>query len=116
MRALGARVATQLRAGDLVVLAGGLGAGKTTFVQGVGAELGVDGAVVSPTFVIARVHRGGRGALVHVDAYRLGAGGGGGGLGPGPAVGCRSCMSTLTGWGRSWRSTTSTSTRRSRSR
>src|SRR5205085_5609114 len=68
-----ARVAQQLRAGDLVVLAGGLGAGKTTFVQGVGAELGVDGAVVSPTFVIARVHRGGRVPLVHVDAYRLGS-------------------------------------------
>src|SRR3954451_16714108 len=73
MRALGARVAQQLRAGDLVVLAGGLGAGKTTFVQGVGAELGVDGPVVSPTFVIARVPRGGRVPLVDVDAYRLGS-------------------------------------------
>jgi tRNA threonylcarbamoyladenosine biosynthesis protein TsaE len=73
MRALGERVAARLRAGDLVVLTGGLGAGKTTFVQGVGAGLGVEGAVVSPTFVIARVHRGGRLPLVHVDAYRLGS-------------------------------------------
>src|SRR3954451_24254710 len=73
MRALGARVAQQLRAGDLVLLTGGLGAGKTTLVQGIGAGLGVTGAVVSPTFVIARVHRGGRLPLVHVDAYRLGS-------------------------------------------
>ena len=71
MRALGARLADELRAGDLLVLAGGLGAGKTTFVQGLGAGLGVGGPVVSPTFVIARVHRDGRLPLVHVDAYRL---------------------------------------------
>jgi tRNA threonylcarbamoyladenosine biosynthesis protein TsaE len=73
MRALGGRLADVLRAGDLVVLTGGLGAGKTTLVQGIGAGLGVTGPVVSPTFVIARVHRGGRLPLVHVDAYRLGS-------------------------------------------
>jgi tRNA threonylcarbamoyladenosine biosynthesis protein TsaE len=73
MRALGARLADALRPGDLVVLSGGLGAGKTTLVQGIGAGLGVTGPVVSPTFVIARVHRDGRLPLVHVDAYRLGS-------------------------------------------
>jgi tRNA threonylcarbamoyladenosine biosynthesis protein TsaE len=73
MRALGTRLAHRLRAGDLVVLTGALGAGKTTLVQGIGAALGVDGPVLSPTFVIARVHRGGRIPLVHVDAYRLGS-------------------------------------------
>src|ERR1051326_6228842 len=71
MRDLGRRLAALLRAGDLVVLAGPLGAGKTALVQGIGAGLGVRGPVVSPTFVIARVHRGGRLPLVHVDAYRL---------------------------------------------
>jgi tRNA threonylcarbamoyladenosine biosynthesis protein TsaE len=71
MRALGARIAASLRPGDLVVLTGGLGAGKTTLVQGIGAGLGVAGPVVSPTFVIARVHKDGRVPLVHVDAYRL---------------------------------------------
>jgi tRNA threonylcarbamoyladenosine biosynthesis protein TsaE len=50
-----------------------LGAGKTTLVQGIGAGLGVAGPVVSPTFVIARVHKDGRVPLVHVDAYRLGS-------------------------------------------
>jgi tRNA threonylcarbamoyladenosine biosynthesis protein TsaE len=73
MQRLGARLAELLQAGDLVVLTGGLGAGKTTLVQGIGAGLGVTGPVVSPTFVIARVHRGGRLPLVHVDAYRLGS-------------------------------------------
>jgi len=73
MQALGARLADVLRAGDLVVLTGGLGAGKTTLVQGIGAGLGVTAPVVSPTFVIARVHRDGRLPLVHVDAYRLGS-------------------------------------------
>ena len=72
-RVLGERLAGVLRAGDLVVLVGRLGAGKTAFVQGIGAGLGVRGPVVSPTFVIARVHRGGRLQLVHVDAYRLGS-------------------------------------------
>ncbi len=74
MRALGARLGGDLRAGDLLVLSGGLGAGKTTFTQGLGEGLGVRGGVTSPTFVIARVHPslGGGPDLVHVDAYRLG--------------------------------------------
>ena len=72
-RAYGAKLADVLRAGDLVVLAGPLGAGKTALAQGIGVGLGVPGPVVSPTFVIARVHRGGRLPLVHVDAYRLGS-------------------------------------------
>ncbi len=58
--------------GDLVVLVGPLGAGKTALTQGIGVGLGVREPVTSPTFVIARVHRGGRVPLVHVDAYRLG--------------------------------------------
>ena len=70
MQALGERLAAVLAAGDLVVLSGSLGAGKTTLAQGIGRGLAVDGAVVSPTFVIARVHRGPL-PLVHVDAYRL---------------------------------------------
>lgn len=73
MRLLGERLAARLRAGDLIVLTGELGAGKTTLVQGIGAGLGVRAPVVSPTFVIARVHRDGRLPLVHVDAYRLGS-------------------------------------------
>ena len=56
MRQLGERLAAVLRAGDLVVLTGSLGAGKTTLAQGIGRGLGVRGAVTSPTFVIARVH------------------------------------------------------------
>src|SRR5256885_7801619 len=56
MRDLGRRLAALLRAGDLVILAGALGTGKTTLVQGIGAGLGVRGPVTSPTFVIARVH------------------------------------------------------------
>ncbi len=72
-RALGQRLAGLLRPGDLLVLAGPLGAGKTALAQGIGAGLAVPGRVVSPTFVIARVHRGGRIPLVHVDAYRLGS-------------------------------------------
>ena len=76
MRDLGRRLAALLRAGDLVILAGPLGAGKTTLVQGIGAGLGVRGPVTSPTFVIARVHPVAAGpgpALVHADAYRLGS-------------------------------------------
>ena len=76
MRDLGKRLAERLRAGDLVILAGPLGAGKTTLVQGIGAGLGVRGPVTSPTFVIARVHpvlTGPGPALVHADAYRLGS-------------------------------------------
>jgi tRNA threonylcarbamoyladenosine biosynthesis protein TsaE len=80
MRALGRSLATVLRAGDLVILSGGLGAGKTTLTQGIGDGLGVRGPITSPTFVIARVHpplgsvaaTGAlRPALVHADAYRL---------------------------------------------
>ena len=75
MHALGRRIAAVLRPGDLVVLTGGLGAGKTTLTQGIGEGLGVRGGITSPTFVIARVHPSTRGgpALVHVDAYRLGS-------------------------------------------
>jgi tRNA threonylcarbamoyladenosine biosynthesis protein TsaE len=74
MRSLGARLAADLRPGDVVVLSGELGAGKTTFTQGLGAGLGVRGDVTSPTFVISRVHPSldGGPPLVHVDAYRLG--------------------------------------------
>ncbi|WP_405991439.1 tRNA (adenosine(37)-N6)-threonylcarbamoyltransferase complex ATPase subunit type 1 TsaE [Streptomyces sp. NBC_00986] len=76
MRELGRRLAKLLRAGDLVMLTGELGAGKTTLTRGLGEGLGVRGAVTSPTFVIARVHPSlGEGPpLVHVDAYRLGGG------------------------------------------
>jgi tRNA threonylcarbamoyladenosine biosynthesis protein TsaE len=72
MRAVGAALAEQLRPGDLVLLIGELGAGKTTLAQGIGAGLAVPQPVRSPTFVLSRVHRGGRVPLVHVDAYRLG--------------------------------------------
>ncbi len=73
-RALGRVLGSLLRAGDMVVLTGDLGAGKTTLTQGIGEGLGVRGPVTSPTFVIARVHPStvGGPALVHVDAYRLG--------------------------------------------
>ncbi|MEO6943029.1 MAG: tRNA (adenosine(37)-N6)-threonylcarbamoyltransferase complex ATPase subunit type 1 TsaE [Terrimesophilobacter sp.] len=72
MEALGAEIAAHLRAGDLLALNGELGAGKTTFVRGLGAALGVRGTVASPTFVLARTHpRGAEAPLVHVDAYRL---------------------------------------------
>jgi len=75
MHDLGRELAAQLRPGDLVILTGPLGAGKTTLVQGIGAGLGVRGPVTSPTFVIARVHpplAGTGPLLVHADAYRLG--------------------------------------------
>jgi tRNA threonylcarbamoyladenosine biosynthesis protein TsaE len=72
MEGLGALVATQLGEGDLVLLNGELGAGKTTMTRGLGAALGVRGSVTSPTFVLARTHPRQTGApLVHVDAYRL---------------------------------------------
>ncbi len=72
MGALGARLAGVLRAGDLVVLTGPLGAGKTTLTRGLGAALGARGQVSSPTFVLARTHPTTAGPdLVHVDAYRL---------------------------------------------
>lgn len=70
--ALGRALADVLAPGDLVVLVGTLGAGKTALTQGIGAGLGVGEPVTSPTFVISRVHRSGRVPLVHVDAYRLG--------------------------------------------
>jgi len=79
MRDLGRELAGRLRAGDLVILSGPLGAGKTTLVQGIGAGLEVRGPITSPTFVIARVHPRLSGAsgtgppLVHADAYRLGS-------------------------------------------
>jgi tRNA threonylcarbamoyladenosine biosynthesis protein TsaE len=74
MHEFGIELAGLLRPGDLVVLAGPLGAGKTTLVQGIAAGLKVRGPITSPTFVIARVHPSlcGGPALVHADAYRLG--------------------------------------------
>ena len=74
MRELGHRLAERLRSGDLVLLSGDLGAGKTTLTQGIGAGLQVRGDVTSPTFVLSRVHPSlvDGPALVHVDAYRLG--------------------------------------------
>ena len=75
MHALGSSIAGVLRAGDVVVLSGPLGAGKTTLTQGIGRGLNVRGDITSPTFVIARVHPStiNGPALVHVDAYRLGS-------------------------------------------
>jgi tRNA threonylcarbamoyladenosine biosynthesis protein TsaE len=75
MRETGQRLAALLRPGDLVVLTGPLGAGKTTLAAGIGTGLGVRGPVTSPTFVIARVHPplNSGPALVHADAYRLGS-------------------------------------------
>src|ERR1700683_3742775 len=79
MRDLGRELAARLRAGDLVILTGPLGAGKTTLVQGIGEGLKVRGPVTSPTFVIARGHPALAGSgrsgpsLVHADAYRLGS-------------------------------------------
>jgi len=72
-RKLGKSLAEILAPGDLVILVGDLGAGKTTLAQGIGAGLGVEGTVASPTFIIARAHRPapGRPALIHADAYRL---------------------------------------------
>jgi tRNA threonylcarbamoyladenosine biosynthesis protein TsaE len=73
MHALGVRIGAQCRAGDLILLNGPLGAGKTVLVQGIGHALGID-EVTSPTFVISRIHRAAL-SLIHVDAYRLLEGG-----------------------------------------
>ena len=72
--ALGAQLGSQLRAGDVVVLSGPLGAGKTVLAKGIAAAMDVDGPVTSPTFVLARGHPAGRTgdpAMIHVDVYRL---------------------------------------------
>lgn len=73
MHDLGERLADLLESGDLIIASGDLGAGKTTLTQGIGRGLGSDGPIISPTFVIARIHpsKTGRPALVHADAYRL---------------------------------------------
>lgn len=78
--AFGRALADELQAGDLVILDGPLGAGKTALTRGIGAGLGVQGRITSPTFIIAREHRAGvrpghaAVPMVHVDAYRLGTG------------------------------------------
>lgn len=69
MHELGQRIGQQCRAGDLILLNGPLGAGKTVLVQGIGQALGISD-VTSPTFVISRIHKAGL-PLIHVDAYRL---------------------------------------------
>ena len=69
MHKLGARISVQLKAGDLLLLSGPLGAGKTALTQGIGQALGIEN-ITSPTFVISRIHPG-KIPLVHVDAYRL---------------------------------------------
>jgi tRNA threonylcarbamoyladenosine biosynthesis protein TsaE len=72
--ALGSQLGQQLRAGDVVVLSGPLGAGKTVLAKGIAAAMDVDGPVTSPTYVLARVHparRAGAPAMIHVDVYRL---------------------------------------------
>lgn len=69
MRAIGAKIADQLKAGDLIILSGELGAGKTALTQGIGVGLGIS-EITSPTFVISRIHQG-KLPLIHVDAYRL---------------------------------------------
>jgi tRNA threonylcarbamoyladenosine biosynthesis protein TsaE len=73
MQEFGKQIGALLTAGDVVVLSGPLGAGKTTFVQGLATQIEVQGVVTSPTFVVSRVHKpqGSGLALVHVDAYRL---------------------------------------------
>ena len=69
MHKLGARIGVQLKAGDLLLLSGPLGAGKTALTQGIGQALGIEN-ITSPTFVISRIHPG-KIPLIHVDAYRL---------------------------------------------
>lgn len=76
MRDFGLKLGKQLRAGDYLVLNGELGAGKTTFTQGLGAGLSVIGSVTSPTFVVSRIHKSTNQGpeLIHIDAYRLTSG------------------------------------------
>jgi tRNA threonylcarbamoyl adenosine modification protein YjeE len=71
MEQLGEKLAELLKTGDLLLLSGPLGAGKTTLARGLGRALGAEGKIQSPTFVLARTHRISEGKLVHVDAYRL---------------------------------------------
>jgi tRNA threonylcarbamoyladenosine biosynthesis protein TsaE len=71
--AMGARLAAVLRPGDVVVLAGGLGAGKTLFTKGMATGLGVEEPVVSPTFILVRQYRSGFIPVIHADVYRLGS-------------------------------------------
>jgi len=71
--ALGSRIASNLRPGDVVVLAGGLGSGKTLFTKGIATGLGVDEPVVSPSFVLVREYRSGFMPVIHADVYRLGS-------------------------------------------
>lgn len=71
--ALGGRLASSLRPGDVVVLAGGLGAGKTLFTRGMATGLGVDESVLSPSFVLVREYRSGFMPVIHADVYRLGS-------------------------------------------
>lgn len=75
MRGIGERLAAVLAPGDVVIASGDLGAGKTTLAQGLGRGMHVNGPVISPTFVLSRIHRSTTGgpALVHVDAYRIGS-------------------------------------------
>ena len=69
MHQLGAKIGAQLKSGDVVVLSGELGAGKTVLTQGIGSAFGVE-HITSPTFVISRIHKG-KPNLIHIDAYRL---------------------------------------------
>ena len=71
MEVLGEKLAQLLKIGDLVLLSGALGAGKTTLTRGLGKALSAEGTIQSPTFVLARTHKIPSGKLVHVDAYRL---------------------------------------------
>ena len=71
--AFGARLAASLRPGDVLVLAGGLGAGKTLLTRGIATGLGIDEPVTSPSFVLVKEYRSGFMPLIHVDVYRLGS-------------------------------------------